>query len=263
MIDQSKTSESLGSVFIGHGSPMNIIADNVFTQNIKRIGQGLPKPKTIICVSAHWVTRGTLIVSSEKPKQIYDFYGFPKELYDYKYSPVGNPEFARNLTIASQGKVIAEDSWGLDHGSWSVLCHMYPQQDISCLQLSMNQALNPLEHFKLAVEIKNWVGSDVLFLGSGNIVHNLKEANMQDVALAHPWAEEFETFVLDILTNKELKSEDKIKEIFTSKKLAKAHPTIEHLIPLVYSMGFANSNHAEVMIKGIQNASISMATVKF
>lgn len=252
------------SVFIGHGSPMNIVADNIYTKNLKKIGEELQKPKVILCVSAHWVTGGTQVVSSENPKQIYDFYGFPDELYKFKYNPVGNSNLALQLERNSGGKIRTTKDWGLDHGSWAVLCRMYPKADVSSLQLSLNQNLTPLQHLELAQEIKQSLTDDVLLLASGNIVHNLRELNWQDDAPAHPWALEFESYVLDILINKNLDSEEKVKKIFTSELLTKAHPTIEHLLPLVYSLGMGNSeNQTEVLIRGIQNASISMAEIKF
>jgi 4,5-DOPA dioxygenase extradiol len=257
-IDQN-VANVMPTFFLGHGSPMNILAKNTFTENFKRLGQTFPPPKMILCVSAHWITFGTQIQSVENPKQIYDFSGFPQELYKVAYTPKGSPELAADV-CALNFRIHSTSDWGLDHGSWAVLHHMYPKQDVPVLQLSLNKNLNPLEHLEVAQTLKPLRQKGVLILGSGNIVHNLRQIQWDENAPAQPWALEFEEYVQEIMENINLASEEKVEQIFSSEILATAHPTIEHLLPLVYNIGVAEEHSSfSTLRKGIQNSSVSMA----
>lgn len=255
--------QSQNTFFIGHGSPMNIVADNVFTQSMSQISQGLEKPKAILAVSAHWITEGAQMTAAARPKQIYDFGGFPDELYKIKYQPYGAPELVNEITLQHE-LIHGTEEWGLDHGTWAVLYHMYPKQDVPVFQLSLNRNFNIEQHLQLAREIKKLKEKNILIIGSGNIVHNLRQITWDPDAPAKPWAVEFESTVLDALTNPNYSTEERLEKIFASSLLQQAHPSIEHLIPLVYTLGAAEElTPGEVLIKGIQNSSISMASIKF
>lgn len=255
--------QSQSTFFIGHGSPMNIVADNVFTQNMSQISQSIEKPKAILAVSAHWITDGAQMTAAARPKQIYDFGGFPDELYKIKYQPAGATDLVKEMTSQHE-RIHATEDWGLDHGTWAVLYHMYPNQEIPVFQLSLNRNYNIAQHLQLARELKKLKEKNILVMGSGNIVHNLQQIVWDPDAPIKPWAVEFETTVLEAVSNPNFSAEQRLEKIFGSPLLQQAHPSIEHLIPLVYTLGAANeTTPGEVLIKGIQNSSISMASIKF
>ena len=250
-------------IFVGHGSPMNIIADNVFTQNMSALSHPEKKPKAILAVSAHWITEGSQLTAAAKPKQIYDFGGFSEELYSIKYEPSGTREFAKEFSLKHKNFQATED-WGLDHGSWAVLHKMYPLQDVPVLQLSLNRNYSVDQHLQLARELKTLKDQNILILGSGNIVHNLRQIAWDPDAPAKSWALDYENLVLEALGNKNYSTEQRLEKIFESNMLQLAHPTLEHLIPLLYTLGAADESAVpEVLIKGIQNSSISMASIRF
>ena len=254
---------SNNTFFIGHGSPMNIVADNVFTQSMLQISEALEKPKAILAVSAHWITEGAQMTVAAKPKQIYDFGGFPETLYNVKYQPRGAPELVKEFTSQHAGFHGTEE-WGLDHGTWSVLHHMYPKQDIPVFQLSLNRQFNVDQHLQLARELKSLREKNILILGSGNIVHNLRQIEWDADAPAKAWALEYETTVIEALKNSNYSTEERLEKIFGSQLLRQAHPSLEHLIPLIYAIGASDEKaETEVLINGIQNSSISMASLKF
>lgn len=249
--------------FVGHGSPMNIVADNSYTKNMLQIGSREGKPKAILTVSAHWITEGVKLTSAIKPKQIYDFTGFPEELYKIKYEPMGAADFVKEFS-AGHSNFQPSEEWGLDHGAWAVLHHMYPKQDVPAFQLSLNRNYNIDQHLQLARELKTLKDKNILILGSGNIVHNLRQIEWDSESLAKPWALDYENIVLEALSNKNYSTEQRLEKIFGSNLLQLAHPTLEHLIPLVYTLGAADETALpEVLINGIQNSSISMASIKF
>ena len=263
----SKSNQTMPSLFVGHGSPMNIIDDNRFTQNMSQLGalfdeSIFEKPSGILSVSAHWMTDGTQITKSEKPKQVYDFGGFPKELYQIKYEPKGAPELVDQ--IIKNDHFHGTPEWGLDHGTWAVLHHMFPKQDIPVFQVSMNRNFNVGQHLELARELKHLSNQNILCLGSGNIVHNLRQIQWDPNAPAHSWATDFERLVLETVCDVNLVAEQKLEKIFGSNLLNIAHPTIEHLLPLVYMLGTADEAKApKISIEGIQNASVSMSSIIF
>src|ERR1700757_4910824 len=163
--------EKMPVLFVGHGSPMNAIEHNAFTEKMSELGARLPRPKAVCVVSAHWVSDGTRVLTSEHPRTIHDFYGFPRELYEVQYPAPGAPGEAER--VASDSEIKLDQEWGLDHGSWSVLRHMYPKADVPAFQLSLDARRGFQEHLELGREIKNLRERGVLVLGSGNIVHNL------------------------------------------------------------------------------------------
>ena len=164
------------ALFLGHGSPMNAIEDNEFTKSFVRIAKEIPRPKAIICISAHWFTDGTKITGSERPKTIHDFYGFPKKLYEIEYPAPGNISLTRQIKEAlSTISVDLDKNWGLDHGTWTILRHMYPDADIPVVQISVDSNLSGKEHLALGTKLAHFRERGILIIGSGNIVHNLRE----------------------------------------------------------------------------------------
>lgn len=249
--------------FIGHGSPMNIVADNVFTQEMSHISTVIQKPKAILVVSAHWITDGVQMTAAIRPKQIYDFGGFPEELYKIKYEPPGAPDVVKDFVSLHQNFSGTEE-WGLDHGTWAVLYHMFPKQDIPVFQLGLNRNYTIDQHLQLGRELKSLKEQNVLILGSGNIVHNLRQISWNPDAPVMPWAAEFEHFALESLQNSNFSTQDRLEKIFQSPLLRQAHPSLEHLIPLIYTLGASGEKEVpQVLIKGVQNGSISMASLKF
>jgi 4,5-DOPA dioxygenase extradiol len=161
-------------LFLGHGSPMNAIEDNEFVQGWKTVAKTLPKPTAILCVSAHWETKGTMVTAMEKPRTIHDFGGFPKALFDVQYPAKGSPAFANETkNIITKTEVVLDQQWGLDHGCWSVVKHLYPNADVPVFQMSLDYSKTPQYHYDLAKELAALRSKGVLIVGSGNIVHNL------------------------------------------------------------------------------------------
>jgi 4,5-DOPA dioxygenase extradiol len=192
-------------LFVGHGSPMNIAQKNDFTESLRLAGEKLPKPRLILCISAHWVTDGTLVTGAAHPKQIYDFYGFPDELYDVVYSPKGSVKDANHVAALGTSIPVTLDSrWGIDHGTWSALHHLYPKHDIPVIQLSLDGNKNEAEHYKLASFLRPLRSEGVLIIGSGNVVHNLRLISWQQFGEEpFPWARRFDDQVKDALDRRD------------------------------------------------------------
>ncbi len=171
-------------LFIGHGSPMNALADNRYTSTLRILGERLPRPRAILCVSAHWMTEGTWITHVRHPKTIHDFHGFPPELFEIQYPAPGSPEIAEEIqAFVNEPKIQADDEmWGLDHGAWSILRHMFPSAEIPVLQLSLYMAQPPEFHFKLGQQLQGLRKSGILIVGSGNVVHNLRKLQWDENA---------------------------------------------------------------------------------
>ena len=232
------TSDHLPTLFFGHGSPMNAIQDNVFTRTFKTIGQKFDKPAAIICVSAHWETQGTRITAMNHPRTIHDFYGFPRVLYDIQYPAKGDPELAQTTSsLISMKEIILDHEWGLDHGTWSVLRHVYPDADIPVLQLSIDVKMSFAEHFALAQELKQLRKKGILIIGSGNMVHNLGKVDWArlDETFAFDWAQEASDEMKNIILKGNAKELLNLPKKNTAMSLA--IPTPEHFIPLLYVMG--------------------------
>ncbi len=172
--------EKMPVLFVGHGSPMNAIEHNAFTEALRGLSARLPRPKAVCVVSAHWVTSGSHVLASAHPKTIHDFYGFPQALYEVQYPAPGAPEEAE--TLAADPEIVPDEKWGLDHGSWSVLRHMYPKADVPAFQLSLDDRRSFKEHLELGREIAALRGRGVLILGSGNIVHNLQRIDWENAS---------------------------------------------------------------------------------
>lgn len=247
------------AIFIGHGSPMNIVADNDYTRALKKWSANLPTPKNILVISAHWVTAGTQILKTEKPKTIYDFYGFPEILYQQKYDALGATQLADETfkTISLKDKLLTED-WGLDHGAWAVLKFLFPKANIPVTQLSLNQNFTLKQHYDLAKELSTLRQNGTLILSSGNLVHNLRDISWEESAPVFDWAQEFDEKLKHYLDQKNHQALINPEASFGA-LFRKAHPTIEHYVPLMYSLGLMNdSSQLNYNFEGFQNASISM-----
>jgi 4,5-DOPA dioxygenase extradiol len=248
-------------LFVGHGSPMNAIEHNAFTETLKGLSARLPRPKAICVVSAHWTTSGAHVLSSSRPKTIHDFSGFPSPLYEVQYPAPGAPEEAKR--IATMSKSIPDEQWGLDHGSWSVLRHMYPKADVPAFQLSLDERRSFQEHLELGREIQSLRERGVLILGSGNIVHNLRRLDWEHPKGAYDWAVEFDARVKESV---EAHDADSLAhpQKWGDALLAKAHPTAEHYLPLLYCMGSPDERDAvSYPYEGFDFGSISMRMILF
>jgi len=230
------------ALFIGHGSPMNAIEQNDFTKTLQKLGQSLIKPKAILCISAHWTTKGTFVDISPNPKIIYDMYGFPKELYDLKYPADGAPIIANEISKTITHTTIQKSTnWGLDHGTWSVLTHLYPQADIPTFQLSIDYHQPMQYHYDLAKQLNKFREKGILVIGSGNLTHNLKIVDFQDInATPRDWALEFDTKIKELINDKNHKGVIDYKKIGSSAQLAVPEPS--HFIPLIYTLALQDNN---------------------
>lgn len=234
VIGKQKHNGEMPALFVGHGNPMNAILENDNTRNWASIGHEL-HPKAILCISAHWQTKGTLVTAMEKPRTIHDFYGFPKTLSETMYQAPGKPEMAQNVIQHVQSQSVEEDhEWGLDHGTWSVLIKMFPNADVPVFQLSLDYGLSLKAHYELAKELKYLRKKGVLIVGSGNIVHNLRQAQWESNQ-PYEWAIEFDNKVKELIdghSHEQLIQYDKLGQ---SAQLSV--PTTEHFLPMIYSLG--------------------------
>jgi 4,5-DOPA dioxygenase extradiol len=248
-------------LFVGHGSPMNAIENNAFAHTLRELSARLPKPTAVCVISAHWVTSGSHVLVSSHPQTIHDFYGFPRALYEVEYPAPGAPAEAGKL--AENPVIVPDEKWGLDHGSWSVLRHMYPAADIPAFQLSLDERRTPKEHLELGREIKQLRQRGVLILGSGNVVHNLRQIDWSDPHGAFDWAREFDSRVKDSVDAHDASAlADPAK--WGERLLATAHPTLEHYLPLLYCMGSTDAKDSiSYPYEGFDFGSISMRAILF
>jgi 4,5-DOPA dioxygenase extradiol len=260
----SGTSKRLPTMFIGHGSPMNAVEDNSFTQFLKASPTELPLPATILVISAHWETRGTKVLKVEQSRTIHDFGGFPEALYKIQYPAPGNLEIAdRVVDLGRLHQVEADHTWGLDHGSWTILKHMYPKADIPVVQLSLNQNMTLKEHMEFASSLKSLRDEGVLILGSGNITHNLRRVVWGKDASPLDWAVEFDEMIKSALLERNndllLGKDSKFHSLWSI-----AHPSLEHYLPLLYAYGASDKDEqAKFIFEGMQMGSLSMRSVTF
>ena len=248
-------------LFIGHGSPMNTIEDNAFTRTMRSLGEKLEKPRAILVVSAHWLTAGTYVTSTEKPKMIYDMYGFPEALYDFKYPAPGSPAFAKLVSDTVEKPRVKNDdgAWGLDHGTYSVLASLFPKADVPVLQLSIDMSEPPQFHYELGRELKKLRDQGVLIVGSGNIVHNLRRMDWHKEG-GFDWAVEF-----DAWTKKHLESGDYAplySEFSKSEAGRLSVPTPDHYYPLLYVLGASDAkDELKFEYESLEMGAISMRTL--
>jgi 4,5-DOPA dioxygenase extradiol len=245
-------------LFIGHGSPMNAIQDNRYTADLRAMALELPLPKAILVVSAHWLTEGTWVTSGARPPQIYDFYGFPEELYQLIYSPAGSPECAaRVCTLKGNGPIRPDERRGIDHAGWAVVKHLYPQADIPLLELSLDVRRTPAEHYRLGQSLLPLREEGILVIGSGNIVHNLRLVSFDEDAPIFPWAQEFDARVSQCLASG--RHQELIEYASWGPIARQAVPTDEHYLPMLYAAALQQEGESLVFFhESLQNASISM-----
>lgn len=226
--------------FIGHGSPMNGIEDNEFSGKWAEIGRTIPIPKAVLVVSAHWFTRGTAVTAMNFPKTIHDFGGFPQALFDAQYPAPGSPALAAELsTLITSTDVMLDHDWGLDHGAWTVLAHMFPEANIPVLQLSMDYTKDPKAHYELGRELYQLRRKGVLIMSSGNMVHNLRMFNWEMInGGGYDWALEINEQFKSLIMNNDHKSLMDYKNLGKAAMLA--IPTPEHYLPLMYTLGLKN-----------------------
>ena len=246
------------ALFIGHGSPMNTLEDNDYTNAWKALGRNLPRPNAILMVSAHWYFGATAITAMPKPRTIHDFYGFPQALFDFQYPAAGDSDLAGEIVevVKPHWVGLDRDQWGLDHGTWSVLAHMYPDADIPVLQLSIN-ALQPMAyHLELAAKLAALRDRGVMVMASGNIVHNLRRIQWRERDLAFDWAERFDDAVVEQLAH----APGDILRVMEHPDYELAVPTPDHFIPLLYIAGLAAAEGStpEILLRGYSMGSISM-----
>jgi 4,5-DOPA dioxygenase extradiol len=243
------------TLFVGHGSPMNAITDNAYSREWRKIGDALPTPAAILCVSAHWMTRGTTLVHIGKhPQTIHDFGGFPQELFAQQYPAPGAPEAAQAaIDLVRSSHLRGDTEWGLDHGAWSVLIKMFPKADIPTFQLSLDLTRPPSAHFELASELKPLRERGVLIIGSGNLVHNLMA--LVRGAPAYDWAEEFDVRAAEAISKRDFHS--LAEPVSLGKTLRMAHPTPEHYLPVLFPLGVADAKDE----LNFFNASIDMGSI--
>lgn len=250
------------ALFVGHGSPMNVLEDNKYTRLWTTLGETLPKPKAILVISAHWYTQGTYITAMTHPKTIHDFYGFPPELYQIEYpakGSIGLVALIEDLIDPMKLKLDMEQ-WGFDHGSWGILEKMYPNANIPVVQLSIDANQSPQWHYEFGKELVELRREGVLVIGSGNIVHNLRMMDWQnDQAEPYSWALSFSETVERCLQS------DKVPEalftILSTQEGQLAHPTAEHFLPALYLLGLKQPDEKVTLLNNdIINKSLSMMT---
>ncbi len=251
-------------LFLGHGSPMNIVMDNDFTRSLQRLAADLPRPEAILVVSAHWLTDGTGVGCMEKPRTIHDFYGFPRELYEITYEAPGAPSLARAVCDrVSHAAVSCDYDWGLDHASYSVLRHMYPAADIPVFEMSLDYNFNdwypkPVRyHYELARELEPLRREGVLIVGSGNLVHNLRLIDFAPAVEPYAWAVEADAAIKDALVRRD---HDALVEYAGSDEPASlAVPTLDHYLPMIYALALQGENESLTFThEGIDHGSVSM-----
>ncbi|WP_418262965.1 4,5-DOPA dioxygenase extradiol [Flavobacterium faecale] len=257
--------EKMPVLFLGHGSPMNAIEENQFVTGFRDLAQTLPQPNAILCISAHWFTKGTKVTAMETPRTIHDFGGFPKELFEVQYPAHGSPELAKNAQkLLLPTEVALDHEWGLDHGAWSVIKHLYPNANIPVVQLSIDYTKNTQFHFDLAQKLSVLRRKGVLIIGSGNIIHNLRLVdfhNMDKDNYGYDWAIEARAIVNDYLLDgnyNALIDYDK-----QGKALQLAIPTPDHYLPLIYALGLKEKqDELHLFNDKLLGGSLSMTSVK-
>lgn len=250
-------------IFFGHGNPMHAISSNAYTESWRKIGRELPRPKAILAISAHWYISETGVTVSAAPRTIHDFGGFPPALYQVKYPAPGNPELARRIQeMLTPLKVRLDDGWGLDHGTWSVLKHVYPDADIPIVQLSIDESKSALFHYEMGQKLAPLRNENILIIGSGNLVHNLHTyAWGQHLPEPYDWAVRFEEAARQMMLAGDHASLINYERL--GKDAMLSIPTPDHYLPLLYVLG-ATQKHEKIQfpVQGVDGGSISMLTVQ-
>ncbi|WP_188789234.1 4,5-DOPA dioxygenase extradiol [Salipiger pallidus] len=254
--DRLASSDRMPVAFLGHGSPMNAIEDNDYSRSWARLGQSLPQPQAILVVSAHWMTKGSTLVNvTARPETIHDFHGFPQELFAQQYPALGAPDIAAEVvSILASHHAEGDDTWGLDHGAWSVLKFLYPDANVPVFQLSIDMKADMPEHIKIGRALRSLRDRGVLILGSGNVVHNLRALRWGG-GPAHAWAEEFDALFAERLGAGDLDTlADRGK---LGRLLTEAHPSLDHYLPALTVAGAADDKDQLMFM----NSSIDLGSV--
>jgi 4,5-DOPA dioxygenase extradiol len=263
--DQFTKTEKMPVLFLGHGSPMNAIEENQFVRGFREISKKIPTPNAILCISAHWFTKGTFVTSGEIQKTIHDFYGFPPELFAVQYPAKGNPELAKEtVELLSPNPVIETDSWGLDHGAWSVIRHLYPEANIPVIQMSIDYTKSAQYHFELAEKLSKLRDKGILIIGSGNIVHNLRLIdwrNINTVGAGWDWAIEARAKTNEWILDGNYQNLINFEKHGTA--LQNAVPTPDHYLPLIYTLGLKKKTEEISLFNDeLIGGSLSMTSVR-
>ncbi|WMW78873.1 4,5-DOPA dioxygenase extradiol [Flavobacterium sp. 20NA77.7] len=263
--DHLPNTEKIPVLFLGHGSPMNAIEENEFVAGFRNIAKTIPTPTAILCISAHWFTKGTKVTAMESPQTIHDFGGFPKELFAVQYPAKGSPELAqltKELTLPTT--VELNHDWGLDHGAWSVIKHLYPDATVPVIQMSIDYSLSAEQHFELAQKLQILRNKGILIIGSGNIIHNLQLIDWQNFNKdnhGYDWAKEAHADFTNYLLNEDFKSLLNYQNHSQAWNLA--IPTPDHYLPLLYTLGLKNkSEELQLFNDKFVAGSLSMTSVK-
>lgn len=263
---ESPDSETLMPLlFLGHGSPMNAIEENEFVSGFRTISKSIPKPRAIVCVSAHWETKGSFVTAMANPRTIHDFGGFPKKLYEQQYPAPGQPKLAEDIkSQIKSNKIGLDQQWGLDHGAWSVIKHLYPKADVPVIQFSLDYTMSAKEHYELAKQLSFLRKKGILIIGSGNIVHNLGMVawdKLNQSNFAFDWALEARQKINDAILNGNHKILTEYKQQGRAMQLAV--PTPEHFLPLLYVMALKNKNEKLSLFNDkAVGGSLTMTSVK-
>lgn len=240
--DALSPSARMPVMFIGHGNPMNAIEENAYHKSWQALGKSLPRPQAILSVSAHWITKGTKVTGMSHPKTIHDFGGFPKKLFDQQYPAPGSPAFAALAKeLVTYSHIQTDDSWGLDHGTWSVLLPMYPAADIPVFQLSLDYDQPPTYHYEIGKQLNKLRDKGVLIIGSGNLVHNLGMVDWGNTGKTFDWALEFDSKFTQWMDKGDHASVLNYQKLLGS-TATMAHPSYDHLLPLFYILGLQQKN---------------------
>lgn len=257
------TSQRMPAFFFGHGNPMHAIGRNEWTEGWAEIGRSVPRPRAIIAVSAHWYPPSTLVTASQRPRTIHDFGGFPKELYAVQYPAPGAPELARRVqTLLQPVTVGLDEEWGLDHGTWAVLRHVYPEADVPVIQLSIDETRPARVHYDIRRRLAPLRDEGILIVGSGNLVHNLHAYGWgRRVVEPYDWAVRFEARARELILAR--RHEPLIGYEHLGRDAMLSVPTPDHYLPLLYILGIQQIDEAATFpVEGVDGGSISMLTVR-
>ena len=251
------TEDSMPAAFLGHGNPMNALERNRYTEAWRAFGQAVPAPRAILVISAHWYTNATAVTGMLRPRTIHDFYGFPQELFEVEYPAPGIPEICEQVADVVKPRWVGcdVDSWGLDHGTWSVLMHAFPDASIPVAQLSLNAFKSLDHHMELGRQLAPLRDEGVLIIGSGNIVHNLRAVDFGHTETGFDWARRFDERARDVLQT----NPADVAALDSHPDFDLAVPTPDHYLPMLYIAGLANEEPLDLLVDGHVAGSISMA----
>ena len=246
------------AAFVGHGNPMNALDTNRYTESWRLLGESVPRPRAILMISAHWYTNATAVTSMPQPRTIHDFYGFPQELFDVQYPAAGAPEIAEMVADVVKPTWVGQDvdSWGLDHGAWSVLTHAFPDASVPVVQLSLNAFKSFDSHMELGRKLAPLRDEEVLIIGSGNVVHNLRTVDFRYPDTGYDWAHRFDDVAREALES----DPTSIAALDGHADFRRAVPTPDHYLPLLYIAGLADTQPLDLIVDGHAAGSISMAS---